>query len=154
MNNVLSQLEQGHKVTIILGIIVLIIFLIGIYNEAFAFEFEDGDYTYACKSDKCFKVYYRSMERQDMIDYCELGNDILGCHKIIYGFDKPPINTIALEKGHEFDKALAGCTVFEHELFHAWGYHEQMIQQFFPCDQSPLLMNSTLTKLPHTGFWK
>ena len=150
MNKSISKLEEGHKVTIILGIVVLIVFAIGLYNEAFGeFEFEEFAFTYACPNGECYKVYYQSMERQDMIDYCQLGDKILGCHKTIYFFDKPPVETIALEKGHEFDKTNAGCTIFDHELLHAWGFHEAMILQFFPCGSQPLF-----NSIPHLGFWK
>jgi hypothetical protein len=143
----------------VLGIVLLaiftIIFVVGIFQTVYGWEFEEGAYTYACQGSDlhytCFRVYYASMERQEMIDYCELGNEILGCHKIIYSMDLFPVHTVALEKGKEFATTLAGCTVFEHELLHAWGYHEQMISQFFPCDRTSIFVNATL---PHTGFWK
>ncbi len=135
------------KLTIVLGIFVLIVFVIGIYQEATALNMK----TTACSGITCYPVYIQSFERQEMIDYCQLGDMILGCHKIIYSMDKPPVHTIALEIDHEFDYTPLGCTVYQHEILHAWGYNEVMIGQFFPCGQTSIFVNQTL---PHTGFWK
>jgi len=135
--------------SILLLAIFTIIFVTGIFQEVFGWEFEEHAFTYACPNGECYKVYYASMERQEMIDYCQLGNDIQGCHKEIGFVDKPSVHTIALEKGHEFDYTDLGCTIFDHEMLHAWGFHEQMILQFFPCDGEPLF-----NSLPHLGFWK
>jgi len=137
---------------IILLAIFTIIFVTGIFQEVFAFEFpetfEEESFLLACPNGECHKVYYASMDRQDMIDFCVLGDEINACHREIY-MDDQSTHYVAFEKGKEFDKALSGCTWFDHEIYHAWGFNEAMIPQFFPCDRQPLF-----NSIPHLGFWK
>jgi len=116
----------------------------------------DTSYSYAwawTEREGTFKVYYLiGDELFKMPEGYETGcpRELTGCHFVEHG-----VHYVHL-RDNAFDWIPAGCSPYDHEMLHAWGYNEEMISDFFSCypKDHPLYTESKYTTLPVIGFRK
>lgn len=112
------------------------------YEEAF------GDvapnYTWAwTENEGYFKVYWLAFEEgYERYNEWPCKGEEVACGDIIDG-----VHVIAYREDTMFNETIPGCNVWTHENLHHWGYNEEMIRDFFPCDQP-----SKYKTLPKIGF--
>jgi hypothetical protein len=101
-----------------------------ISNVDAAIPTEDLPYTYAWKeSTGYYKVYIIEVANVETLKDLCLHPKWEACHRYI---DNTHYVIFVTDK--MYDYTPGGCNVYTHEMLHAWGYTEQMLHQFFHCE--------------------
>jgi len=110
-------------------------------------------YTWAwTQSEGYFKVYWVEMDYDEFTRGWCMPNEV-ACGRTFETKHTDgtysTVHAIYYQKDLKFWKTNAGCTAWTHENLHHWGYNEEMIRDFFPCDRK-----SKYSSLPIIGFSK
>jgi len=121
---------------------------VDILESAFAeIPDEEPNYTWAwTEKEGYFKVYWLAFEEEyEKYNEWKCKPNEVACGDTLEG----NVHVIYYRESTMFNETIPGCNVWTHENLHHWGYNEEMIRDFFPCDQP-----SKYKTLPHIGTWK